>query len=1613
MVKKGKAVMALRKRHKKMPQEDNKPKAVFGRIPLRYRSWRPSKKQLIVVAVVAGLFGAYLIFRSFAADPASYKVNVMRDATSSFDSHLLAAKTNPTLQQWWRDHYDRMRGYQPYYTNNALKVWETPPSEFYKDLYAIYPNRTEDQQLMTDHPDWVLKDADGNKLWIKFACSGGKCTQYAADVGSPGWRQHWIDKAKAVIAQGYKGLYIDDVNPDMLVSDGNGNLVAPIDPRTGQPMTTANWTKYVAEFVEQVRSQVKATYPDTEITHNIGQWWFSKTDASHARIVKAADRVQLERGFNDGGLVGGTGKFGFETYMSHVDWLHSNTAGSSAAFLPYNLDRTSAEFELAAYFMVTNGKDRMVFQDTYKTNPDDWWHAWETDLGLPEGERYLWNGVFRRDYSKGSVLLNQPGATSKTLSIGSGFKNLDGAEVSSVILGARQGAVLLKTSSAPVPADDLLVSAERLQSLPSSGTAYDYMKQQADSAITNMNLTSSPDASSPWLPNFNGTTQVRRPATQVLGAALVYAKTGDTKYRDFVINANRYVIGTEDSSSNDGLTVEADKLLASVRQIAAYVMAADLVDMDKNLKGSRTGYTNTVWKDWLASLRTKSIGSSGGCPTMDYCSKERAHNWGTFARSAQVAIDIYLGDQTDLSVMVSRMKRYLGDTSQGAQWKPSQAFDSTWACVPSGSVWVAINPTDCGPEKDGAVVEDISRSAGNYPSYDNTGIGYTMEAYQSTLLTAILLDRQGYDIFNWNDQALRRTMDWLVREGYPQGAGNFSTDKHLSWIPRFFYKKDYPTQPAGMGRTFGFTDWLYGSVSLADTTSPTTSLTAPTNGSTVSGTVNISANASDNVGVNKVEFYRGSTKLGEDTSSPYSYSWNTATVSNGSYSLTAKAYDAAGNAGSSAAVTANVSNSTSGCTPSFGSFRVDTATLTPPPACWRPYNDTSPFNIGVGTSPKLLSSSGSIISRLAGFGTPQHLVAGTENTTSDYSHPIYYSKSTDPLYTIQCRKWVSSCSVHGLQVRIPAGAKPALGSDAHLDIVDQTGKWEYGFWETEPLPAGGGTLYIGHGGRAPIGTTDSSGLDNHATAAHFGLLGGIIRASEMSVGNINHALFMVVKCTNGTYVWPASGPGVGRTCASMGLSNADAPALGQHFYLDMTEPEINALAVPSWKKTILKAAAKYGMIVGDTGGSSWGLQFESSAGFTSFGHSDPLVSLAQSYGIAPYYDSSISKNVYVFNLRDGVDWANKLRVVDPCVAQKNCDPESDADTTAPTVSITSPSNGATVNGIVSVSASASDNVGVTKVDFSLDGTFKLSDTGSPYNYSFDSKTLANGSHTISAKAYDAAGNTKTASITVNVQNPDVTAPSPPSSLSGSTTQPTESTQSKVVLDWPVATDNPGGSGIKGYYVYRGNTVISPLITSGTTYTDNNVPAGSHTYTVRSVDNANLTSTTASPPYNTTVNSPPAPKDTTPPSTPLDLSAVSPKPSQVTLTWKASTDQGGSGLAGYNVYRNGSTTPLNGSNLIKSTSFGDGTVKPNSMYAYTVEAVDGAGNKSKMSPPVGVQTKTGKKSDVNGDDSVNIFDLSVMASNWGKTGATYAEGDLNGDGVVDIFDLSILASEWGS
>jgi hypothetical protein len=332
-----------------------------------------------------------------------------------------------------------------------------------------------------------------------------------------------------------------------------------------------------------------------------------------------------------------------------------------------------------------------------------------------------------------------------------------------------------------------------------------------------------------------------------------------------------------------------------------------------------------------------------------------------------------------------------------------------------------------------------------------------------------------------------------------------------------------------------------------------------------------------------------------------------------------------------------------GCGPKFGPYKAKSW----PGSCWRPYSADSPFNRRVPQNPTLLPNSAAIVKRVVDWGSAQNMLAGNSETAEDYYHPIYYSRRRDPRYRVRCVRWAETCEIDGARVRIPSKAAPASASDGHMAVIDQRSGVEYDFWQVTAKPAGGGTLRVSHGGMTRI---DGAGTGSDATAARFGLAAGVIRGQEVLAGEIRHAVFTTVRCSSGSAVYPGARGTSGAPCSSFGLSDRNAPPLGARLWLDMSDAQIEALAVPGWKKTILHAMADYGMLVGDTmnGNGAWAIHPESGASYTSFGAPDPWAKVAKRVQVPAF------AGAYLFDIDSGVDWGRYLRVLAPCVSRGKC-----------------------------------------------------------------------------------------------------------------------------------------------------------------------------------------------------------------------------------------------------------------------------------------------------------------------------------------------------------------------
>lgn len=184
------------------------------------------------------------------------------------------------------------------------------------------------------------------------------------------------------------------------------------------------------------------------------------------------------------------------------------------------------------------------------------------------------------------------------------------------------------------------------------------------------------------------------------------------------------------------------------------------------------------------------------------------------------------------------------------------------------------------------------------------------------------------------------------------------------------------------------------------------------------------------------------------------------------------------------------------------------------------------------------------------------------------------------------------------------------------------------------------------------------------------------------------------------------------------------------------------------------------------------------------------------------------------------------------------------DTTAPTVSLTSSSTSVTAANSITLTATASDNVAVSKVEF-YDGTTLLaSDATSPYTQVVQFTATNNGTKSYTAKAFDAAGNTATSSAVLVVVNigttntADTTAPTPHIEASASSV-----TSAGTLTLTSRPTDNVG---IAKVQFFDGSTMIFEDLTGPYAYPVDLTSAnnGTHSYTAKAFDAAGNTATSS-------------------------------------------------------------------------------------------------------------------------------------------------------------------------
>jgi len=219
-----------------------------------------------------------------------------------------------------------------------------------------------------------------------------------------------------------------------------------------------------------------------------------------------------------------------------------------------------------------------------------------------------------------------------------------------------------------------------------------------------------------------------------------------------------------------------------------------------------------------------------------------------------------------------------------------------------------------------------------YSYYENSGLAVAKLSWTKTSVTPPT-DAPVISSFTASPASITSgsssTLGWTVAGTSPtlsidQGIGTVTgTSRTVSPTATITYTLTASNSAGTVTRSATVT------VSVPDTASPTVSVSSPANGSSVSNTISITATASDNVSVAGVQFKLDGANLGaEDTVSPYSYSWDTNTIVNGSHAITAIARDSAGNTATSPAISIVVNNVVNIAAPVISFFAANSTTIT-------------------------------------------------------------------------------------------------------------------------------------------------------------------------------------------------------------------------------------------------------------------------------------------------------------------------------------------------------------------------------------------------------------------------------------------------------------------------------------------------------------------------------------------------------------------------------------------------------------------------------------------------------------------------------------------------------------
>ncbi|HYV14817.1 MAG TPA: Ig-like domain-containing protein [Conexibacter sp.] len=594
----------------------------------------------------------------------------------------------------------------------------------------------------------------------------------------------------------------------------------------------------------------------------------------------------------------------------------------------------------------------------------------------------------------------------------------------------------------------------------------------------------------------------------------------------------------------------------------------------------------------------------------------------------------------------------------------------------------------------------------------------TLRAFQPRLTTTLatfqdVIDKARFSGGGWVNLVMHGVCDDPCTGGGDYDTNANTLDQLLTWIGQ---------QP---GVTVKTTAQTLGQP--ADTTAPTAALTTPADGATVQGTVTLSADASDDVGVSRVDFLVDGSVVGSDTTAPYSFDWASGSAGD-TATIAARAVDPSGNATTSASRTVTVNHpdavppTVTLTAPSDGASLEGVSTLTA----------DADDNVGVDHVDFLVGGAvvGSDATAPYSYDWDASS-AGASATIAARAVDVVGNATTSPVANVTVK--------HASPTVVTLGFDDGIASQYdHRSILQAHGAHATYFINSGNVGKAGYVTWAQLGDLAAGGNEIAGHTLDHANLPTLAAVDQQREVCDDRQALIQHG-FDVRNFAYPFGAWDANVKTVVSGCGYLSArttGGTDYPA--GPVYAETVPPK-NALTLRAYQPRITSPLSEYQDVIDKArySGGGW-------VNFVLHGVCDDPCLGADDYSMSA---TTLDQLLTWIDQRPGVTIKTE--------AQELGQP---ADTTAPSAALTAPSDGSAVQGTTTLTADASDDIGVTRVDFLVDGTVVGSDATAPYSYDWDAST-AGASATIAARVVDPSGNvTTSASRTVTVNHPDLTGP---------------------------------------------------------------------------------------------------------------------------------------------------------------------------------------------------------------------------------------------------------------